>query len=113
MSAEEQKTTIQAQKSEETAAAPAAADKGKAVDIPNFDDEELEEEESEDENVDESMQVEEDEEEEEDDLAEIDTSNIISGGRRTRGKQIDYTKEAANQPAAEDEEDDEDFEMAE
>lgn len=31
---------------------------------------------------------------EEDDLVEIDTSNIISGGRRTRGKVIDF-KEAA------------------
>lgn len=30
----------------------------------------------------------------EDDLAEIDTSNIITGGRRTRGKIIDYKKTA-------------------
>ncbi|CUS24176.1 LAQU0S14e01926g1_1 [Lachancea quebecensis] len=34
------------------------------------------------------------EEEEEDDLAEIDSSNIIQGGRRTRGKVIDYKKTA-------------------
>ncbi|CCK70409.1 Chz1p KNAG_0E01450 [Huiozyma naganishii CBS 8797] len=34
------------------------------------------------------------EEEDEDDLAEIDTSNIITGGRRTRGKIIDYKKTA-------------------
>ena len=33
-------------------------------------------------------------EEEEDDLAEIDTSNIITSGRRTRGKVIDYKKTA-------------------
>lgn len=32
------------------------------------------------------------EDEEEDDLAEIDASNIITQGRRTRGKVIDYTK---------------------
>ncbi|CCD23636.1 Chz1p NDAI_0B06040 [Naumovozyma dairenensis CBS 421] len=32
--------------------------------------------------------------EEEDDLAEIDTSNIITGGRRTRGKVIDFKKTA-------------------
>ncbi|KAG0669553.1 Histone H2A.Z-specific chaperone [Maudiozyma exigua] len=32
--------------------------------------------------------------EEEDDLNEIDTSNIITGGRRTRGKIIDYKKAA-------------------
>ncbi|CAR24682.1 Histone H2A.Z-specific chaperone CHZ1 [Lachancea thermotolerans] len=34
------------------------------------------------------------EDEEEDDLAEIDSSNIIQGGRRTRGKVIDYKKTA-------------------
>ncbi|EHN02705.1 Chz1p [Saccharomyces cerevisiae x Saccharomyces kudriavzevii VIN7] len=33
-------------------------------------------------------------EEEDDDLAEIDTSNIITSGRRTRGKVIDYKKTA-------------------
>mgnify|MGYP003365416857 CR=1 FL=1 len=32
--------------------------------------------------------------EEDDDLNEIDTSNIITGGRRTRGKIIDYKKAA-------------------
>ncbi|QLG71211.1 hypothetical protein HG535_0B02500 [Zygotorulaspora mrakii] len=32
--------------------------------------------------------------EEEEDLAEIDTSNIITAGRRTRGKIIDYKKTA-------------------
>ncbi|SCU88327.1 LANO_0D01772g1_1 [Lachancea nothofagi CBS 11611] len=34
------------------------------------------------------------EEEEDDDLAEIDSTNIIQGGRRTRGKVIDYKKTA-------------------
>ncbi|SCU95357.1 LADA_0G15170g1_1 [Lachancea dasiensis] len=34
------------------------------------------------------------EDEDEDDLAEIDSSNIITGGRRTRGKMIDYKKTA-------------------
>ncbi|SCV04593.1 LAME_0H19658g1_1 [Lachancea meyersii CBS 8951] len=34
------------------------------------------------------------EDEDEDDLAEIDSSNIITGGRRTRGKVIDYKKTA-------------------
>ncbi|CCF60020.1 hypothetical protein KAFR_0I02410 [Kazachstania africana CBS 2517] len=54
--------------------------------------------------------------EEEDDLAEIDTSNIITGGRRTRGKVIDYKKTAElldqgaqkDSSVAEEEEDDED-----
>lgn len=32
--------------------------------------------------------------EEEDDLAEIDTANIIAGGRRTRGKIVDFNKAA-------------------
>lgn len=47
---------------------------------------------------------------EEDDLAEIDTTNIIEGGRRTRGKKIDFAKAAAEADAMEeDSEDDEDF----
>lgn len=33
-------------------------------------------------------------EDDDDDLAEIDTANIIAGGRRTRGKVIDFTKAA-------------------
>ncbi|KAL3231419.1 Histone H2AZ-specific chaperone CHZ1 [Nakaseomyces bracarensis] len=52
------------------------------------------------------------EDEEEDDLAEIDTSNIITTGRRTRGKIIDYkktAKELDEQPKEEEEEDDGDF----
>lgn len=54
------------------------------------------------------------EEDEDDELAEIDPSNIISNGRRTRGKQIDFAKAAAEQPAAEDDsDDDEDFVAAE
>lgn len=36
-----------------------------------------------------------DEEEEEDELNEIDTTNIITSGRRTRGKQIDFKDAAA------------------
>lgn len=53
-------------------------------------------------------------EEEDDDLAEIDSKNIITTGRRTRGKQIDFAKAAAEQPALEDDsEDDEDFVAAE
>ncbi|EHL00590.1 putative Histone H2A.Z-specific chaperone chz1 [Glarea lozoyensis 74030] len=42
---------------------------------------------------------------------EIDASNIITSGRRTRGVQIDFAKAAAETPADdEDEEDDDDFE---
>jgi len=46
---------------------------------------------------------------EDDDLLALDTSNIITGSR-TRGKQIDFAKAAAEQPA--DEDDDEDDEYA-
>jgi len=41
-------------------------------------------------------------------MEEIDTSNIIQSGRRTRGKTIDFTKAAEELPE-EDEDDDEDF----
>jgi hypothetical protein len=42
---------------------------------------------------------------------EIDTNNIITSGRRTRGVKIDFAKAAAETPADdEDEDEDEDFE---
>ncbi|KAF2146076.1 uncharacterized protein K452DRAFT_283357 [Aplosporella prunicola CBS 121167] len=50
------------------------------------------------------------EEADEDNMEEIDTDNIIEGGRRTRGKTIDFAKaneEAGNEDY--DEDDDEDF----
>ena len=50
--------------------------------------------------------------EDDDDLAEIDTSNIISGGRRTRGKQIDFTN-AVQDVMDDEEDDDEDFKAPE
>lgn len=44
-------------------------------------------------------------------MAEIDTENIIEGGRRTRGKNIDFAKAAQEAgDEDEDEEDDADFE---
>ncbi|PGH06348.1 hypothetical protein AJ80_08182 [Polytolypa hystricis UAMH7299] len=52
-------------------------------------------------------------EEEEDNLEPISTENIIEGGRRTRGKSIDYRQAAAKAQAEgvdlDDDEDDEDF----
>ena len=52
-----------------------------------------------------------DEEEDEDNMEEISTENIISSGRRTRGKEVDFAKAAQEQPEDEDDEDDdEDFE---
>lgn len=44
-------------------------------------------------------------------MEEIDTDNIIADGRRTRGRNIDFAKAAAEDPQNldEDEDDDEDF----
>lgn len=54
-----------------------------------------------------------DEEDEEEDLLEIDESNIITSGRRTRGKVIDFKKAAEEIEIAEDDEDDGEFEARE
>ena len=45
-------------------------------------------------------------------MAEINTDNIVSDGRRTRGKTIDFAKaaEEAGEDIDDDEDDDEDFE---
>lgn len=56
------------------------------------------------------------EEEDEDNMEEIDTDNIISDGRRTRGVHIDYAKaaeKAGDELDDDDEEDDDDFEEKE
>ncbi|KAK7948301.1 histone chaperone domain CHZ-domain-containing protein [Apiospora aurea] len=50
-------------------------------------------------------------EEDDDNMDEIDLNNIVEGGRRTRGKVIDWAKAAENVPTnEEDEDDDDDFE---
>jgi hypothetical protein len=54
-------------------------------------------------------------EEDADNMEEIDTSNIITDGRRTRGRKIDFAKAAEQFPEDDDEdedEDDDDFEAA-
>lgn len=51
----------------------------------------------------------EEEEDGQDSLEEIDPSNILSSGRRTRGKQIDFAAAAAKEGLPEDDEDDDDF----
>ena len=43
-------------------------------------------------------------------MEEIDTSNILSDGRRTRGRQIDFAKAAEELPEEDDDDDDDDFE---
>lgn len=50
------------------------------------------------------------EDEAEDNLDEIDLNNIVEGGRRTRGKVINWAEAAKNVPADEEEDDDDDFE---
>lgn len=52
------------------------------------------------------------EDEDPDNMEEIDMSNIINTGRRTRGKTIDFAKaaEAAGDDLDDDEDDDDDFE---
>jgi len=47
-------------------------------------------------------------------MEEIDEGNIIAGGRRTRGKEIDFAKAAQELPEEEEDEDeDDDFEAPE
>lgn len=51
------------------------------------------------------------EEEDEDNMEEIDTDNIITSGRRTRGKSIDFNKvDDGGYPDDDDDDDDDDFE---
>jgi Histone chaperone domain CHZ len=49
----------------------------------------------------------------EDNMEEIDPSNIISSGRRTRGRQIDFAKAAQELPEVDDEDDDDDDDFEE
>ncbi len=50
--------------------------------------------------------------EDEDNMEEIDTNNIITDGRRTRGKAIDFAK-AAQEAGDEDEDEEEDGDFEE
>ncbi|CRG83200.1 hypothetical protein PISL3812_00550 [Talaromyces islandicus] len=85
--------------------------KGKAVDDVSMDEDEASSDEEEEESA-----AEEEEEDDQGNLEPISADNIIDGGRRTRGKRVDYA-EAAEKAKAEGEdpmdddedEDDEDF----
>lgn len=61
---------------------------------------------------DDKEEPEEENDDEEEDLLEIDEANIITTGRRTRGKVIDF-KKAAEEIPEDDEEDDGEFEAKE
>ncbi|KAE8378715.1 histone chaperone domain CHZ-domain-containing protein [Aspergillus bertholletiae] len=82
--------------------------KGKATQDPTVMDVSMDEGES-DESENEDMM--EEEEDDGDNLAPISADNIISGGRRTRGKIIDFQEaaEKLKDDEGEDDEDDEDF----
>jgi len=82
--------------------------KGKASEPATHDVSMGEEDSSSEDEVDESAEVA--DEPDEDNMEEIDPDNIISDGRRTRGRQIDFAKAAEEMPEDEDEEDDGDFE---
>lgn len=87
----------------------------KYEDLEPADEKDSEEEEGRDKDVDDDKLVVEDDED--DDLVEIDTTNIITTGRRTRGKVIDYSKveaelekEQGGNSLDDEEEEDNDFE---
>jgi len=85
--------------------------KGKAQEPPH--DVSMDEDDSSDEETGaEEEPPEEPEDEDPDNMEEIDMSNIINSGRRTRGKTIDFAKaaEAAGDDLDDDEDDDDDFE---
>ncbi|KAL4996166.1 histone chaperone domain CHZ-domain-containing protein [Aspergillus recurvatus] len=88
----------------------AAYDKGKGKAVEDMDVSMDEEEESEESDA--EAMVEDEDEDGDSNLEPVSTENIISGGRRTRGKTIDY-QEAANKIDADEmddeEDDDEDF----
>ncbi|KAL4928253.1 histone H2A.Z-specific chaperone CHZ1 [Aspergillus undulatus] len=84
--------------------------KGKAVEDPM--DVSMDEEEESDESDAEPI-PEDDDDEENDNLEPVSTDNIISGGRRTRGRNIDYQEAAekiGQDEMDEDDEDDEEYE---
>ncbi|KAI1435634.1 histone chaperone domain CHZ-domain-containing protein [Xylaria sp. CBS 124048] len=85
----------------------AAKGKGKAAATEQPVDSTVEEDDDEDSGDEDVTEV--DEEDDDDNMEEIDTNNIVDGGRRTRGRVIDWAKAAQENPADdEDDEDDED-----
>ncbi|KAH9942354.1 uncharacterized protein BXZ73DRAFT_97768 [Epithele typhae] len=86
-------TSASANGAEPTSASPLTSKgKGKMVEDTSMDDDDDEEEEEEEEDEDEEMA-------EEEEFEEIDTSAIITGGRRTRGVRVDYSSAEAHAKA--------------
>ncbi|KAF3402407.1 Histone H2A.Z-specific chaperone chz1 [Talaromyces pinophilus] len=95
----------------------AAYEKGKGKAADAYDDVNMGEEEDEEssEEEEDEMGAEDDDEEEGDNLEPISADNIIEGGRRTRGKRIDFAEAAekakaeGDDPMDDEDDDDEDF----
>ncbi|CAG9938842.1 unnamed protein product [Clonostachys rosea f. rosea IK726] len=92
--------TLPKNSTEESASALESKGKGKAV-VGNVHDDDVMDEDDEDDD-------DEEDDNEDDGLEEIDTNNIVEGGRRTRGQVIDFAKAAEENPADEDEDDEDD-----
>ncbi|KAJ5317262.1 hypothetical protein PENANT_c045G09702 [Penicillium antarcticum] len=87
----------------------ATFEKGKSKEVPqdmSMDEESSSESENE-------MADNDEEDDGQDNLEPIDASNIIQGGRRTRGKTVDYAEAAKGLDDMEDEDDDEEYESRE
>ncbi|KAJ8124603.1 hypothetical protein O1611_g9037 [Lasiodiplodia mahajangana] len=76
--------------------------KGKAVATEEPIDQSMDEDEEEDSGDEEAG----DDADDDDNMDEIDLNNIVDGGRRTRGRVIDWAKAAEENPADEDDDDD-------
>ncbi|OJJ56327.1 hypothetical protein ASPSYDRAFT_33432 [Aspergillus sydowii CBS 593.65] len=93
----------------------AAYDKGKGKAVEDPMDVSMDEEDESEESEAEEPMAEDDDDDDNDNLEPVSADNIISGGRRTRGKTIDYQEAAGkiNQDEMdEDEDDDEEYEPA-
>ncbi|KAI5799990.1 histone chaperone domain CHZ-domain-containing protein [Geopyxis carbonaria] len=100
-------SSITEQQSAPTHTEDAPMDKGKGKAVEETDNDDSSDEEMGEENA-------EVVEEDEDELAEIDPSNIIESGRRTRGVSVDYAKAAAEEDMMdEDDDEDDDFKASE
>ncbi|KAI1844132.1 hypothetical protein JX265_011026 [Neoarthrinium moseri] len=111
MSAENGSATIP-QDPAQVAEAPAGGKgKGKAAATEEPVDQSMEEDDDDSSDEDEGGDNEAAAEEDDDNMDEIDLNNIVEGGRRTRGKVINWAEAAKDIPAEDDEEDeDDDFE---
>ncbi|KAK7229076.1 hypothetical protein V2G26_001246 [Clonostachys chloroleuca] len=100
--------TLPKNSTEESASALESKGKGKAVVGNVHDDDVMDEDDDDDDDEEDDNEDEPEGAIDEDGLEEIDTNNIVEGGRRTRGQVIDFAKAAEENPADEDEDDEDD-----